>query len=210
MRRFEALRPSRRHGATLRAVVPACIVLLVAVGCANRHGEAGFTPSTPPSQVSTPPGQASTTATATPTTSGASTPCPLVSTAQVTGLLQAGPLQVQGHEAGCQWFASDTKVNAFVAVECQSSAAVASMKFQSEEQFTPGQQPFAFADRAYSSFSPAGPGGFRVHATANVLRGAAIFVSNVNGVATTDGAVAVAKTIVEAAYRTFTSQYRCS
>ena len=207
-----APRSRRRRCAAVRAVTSFCIFILLAVGCTTGHSEGSFlSPSTAgqPSPPATSPATTSPPATSPPATSKASSTCSLVSTAQVTGLLHAGPLQVQGHEAGCNWFASDSSVNAFVGVDCQSSAVAASKTFQSEQQFTPGQQPFTFADRAYSASSPLRAGGSGIHATASVLSGPAIFISTVDVMATADAAVTAAKTIVEAAYRTFTSGFRC-
>jgi hypothetical protein len=174
-----------------RFIATLLFITVVLVGCSNTPS-AG--PTIPPTTATT-PSSVSPSSTAPPTTvPPASSVCSLTSTAQVSRLLQSG---VTAHTtpSGCHWFAPDATINASLAVNIYSTAAAASTTFQSEQTFDPGQHPFAFGDRAYTSALPALPG----HAVATVLVGTAIVTAVVNGPTPQANAIAAAQAIVEPA-----------
>jgi hypothetical protein len=187
-------RPDQR---LVRRVVTNFVTAVVLLGCSG--APSAEVSNSRPTSTSAPIDSLSSTSpslTSPPTTSPpASSVCSLVSTPQVTRLLQAGDVTVEPTSTGCRWFAADANVNASLAVNFYDTAREASTTFQSEQTFDSGQHPYAFGDRAYTSVLAGVPR----HATAKVLIGAAIVTAVVNGPTPPASAVAAAQAIVEPA-----------
>jgi hypothetical protein len=127
------------------------------------------------------------------TIAAASSVCSFLTTPQVAALLSVGAVTDQTTPAGCQWYASDATVNASLAVNFYPTPAMARSAFLSEQQFDPGQQPFALGDRAYTS----AVAGLPRHGTAKVLVASAIVTAVANVPVPRVDAVAAAKAIVK-------------
>jgi hypothetical protein len=114
-----------------------------------------------------------------------------VPVATVGGLLQAGSLTVVPTLSACEWFAADANVNATLAINFYASPAEAGSTFKSDQLFDPGQKPWAFGDRAYTSAIA----GLPRHGVARVVVGRAIVTAIVTGPNPQVDAVAVAVAI---------------
>lgn len=117
------------------------------VACSTHWSQNAAGPRVTAASVSTlAPSSTATSSTTQPTSSSA---CSLVPTPQIVRTLKTTSATAVRTSSGCQWFAPDASTNASLAVRFFPTRGAAMTTFQSERQFSPGEQPYSYGDAAY-------------------------------------------------------------